>query len=158
MHRLRLKAGRKPDGETVRAAALWVRHYGHSKSPLLKRRQRKLWQRIYREVFADFGRLDKLYAAASDEPPTPERQSLLEPGVDGDHDGPERESVEGRALSGIDAATAMGSHCDHEHRVFHDFVFRRHNRVVGSNVNCHGRIVGATREPNRRAWAVEGGH
>ena len=27
---------------------------------LLKRQQRKLWQRIYREVFADFGRLDKL--------------------------------------------------------------------------------------------------
>ena len=37
------------------------------------------------------------------------------PRRDGDHDGPERESVEGRALSGIDAATAMGSHCDHEH-------------------------------------------
>ena len=58
--RPRLKAGRKPDRETVRAAELWLRYSGHAKRPLLKRQQRKLWQRIYREVFADFGRLDKL--------------------------------------------------------------------------------------------------
>ena len=58
--RPRMKAGRKPDRETVRAAELWVRYCGHAKRPLLKRQQRKLWQRIYRDVFADFVRLDKL--------------------------------------------------------------------------------------------------
>ena len=58
--RPRMKAGRKPDRETVRAAELWLQYSGHAKRPLLKRQQRKLWQLIYREVFADFGRLDKL--------------------------------------------------------------------------------------------------
>ena len=58
--RPRMKAGRKPDRETMRAAELWLRYSCHAKYPLVKRQQRKLWQRIYREVFADFGRLDKL--------------------------------------------------------------------------------------------------
>ena len=59
--RPRMKAGRKPDRETVRAAELWLRYSSKAtQRPLLKRQQRKLWQRIYREVFADFGRLDKL--------------------------------------------------------------------------------------------------
>ena len=48
-----MKAGRKPDRETVRAAELWVRH---SK----KKQQRLLWQRIYSEVIPGFSRLDKL--------------------------------------------------------------------------------------------------
>ena len=54
----RRKAGRKPDRETVRAAELWVRH--SKKKHLLKREQRQLWQRIYREVIPGYGRLDKL--------------------------------------------------------------------------------------------------
>jgi hypothetical protein len=54
----RKKAGRKPDCETVRAAKLWVRH--SKKKHLLKREQRQLWQRIYREVIPGYARLDKL--------------------------------------------------------------------------------------------------
>jgi len=41
----RKKAGRKPDRETVRAAAIWTRF--SSRKSLLKRQQRRLWQRIY---------------------------------------------------------------------------------------------------------------
>jgi hypothetical protein len=54
----RKKAGRKPDRETVRAAAIWVRYA--TKKPLLKRQQRRLWQRIYREVIPGFVQMDKL--------------------------------------------------------------------------------------------------
>jgi hypothetical protein len=59
-----MPAGRKPDRETVRAAELWMagmRRYADTAKPVsLKRYQRGLWQRIYREVFPDFTRLDKL--------------------------------------------------------------------------------------------------
>jgi hypothetical protein len=63
--RPRSQAGRKPDCETVRAAELWrggMLRYTASpkKHPSLKRYQRGLWPRIYREVFPDFAHRDKL--------------------------------------------------------------------------------------------------
>ena len=57
--RPRRKAGRKPDRATIRAAELWLR-YSRRWRPLLKKHQRHIWQRIYREVIPDFVRLDKL--------------------------------------------------------------------------------------------------
>jgi len=62
--RPRLKAGRKPDQATVRAAEMWtagMMEFGRRRPrPSLRIYQRLLWQRIYREVFPDFARMDKL--------------------------------------------------------------------------------------------------
>lgn len=67
--RPRLRAGRKPNQATVRAAALWtagMTGYADTAStmrpchPSVKRHQRRLWQCIYREVIPGFVRLDKL--------------------------------------------------------------------------------------------------
>src|SRR5690242_10187889 len=54
--RPRKKAGRKPDQATARAAEMWIA--GMKRAGI--RHQRALWQRIYREVFPDFHRMDKL--------------------------------------------------------------------------------------------------
>jgi hypothetical protein len=51
--RPRKKAGRKPDEATARAAEMWT-------AGMKRGNQRALWQRIYREVFPDFHRMDKL--------------------------------------------------------------------------------------------------
>jgi hypothetical protein len=60
--RPRQKAGRKPDPATVRAAEMWIdgmeAYAGGYKR--LRRYQRWLWQKIYREIFREFERLDKL--------------------------------------------------------------------------------------------------
>jgi hypothetical protein len=53
--RPRKKAGRKPELATARAAAMWIAGMENAG----RRDQRALWQRIYREVFPDFGRMDK---------------------------------------------------------------------------------------------------
>jgi hypothetical protein len=50
--RPRKKAGRKPDQATARAAEMWTAGKKCAQ-------QRALWQRIYREVFPDFPRMDK---------------------------------------------------------------------------------------------------
>ena len=55
--RPRGQVGRKPDRETVRAAELWIGgmlrcRVDPKEHPTLKRYQRGLWQRIYREVFS----------------------------------------------------------------------------------------------------------
>jgi hypothetical protein len=54
--RPRKKAGRKPNQATAHAAEMWIAGMEHAG----RRDQRVLWQRIYREVFSDFGRMDKL--------------------------------------------------------------------------------------------------
>jgi hypothetical protein len=54
--RPRKKAGRKPDLATARAAAMWIAGMENGG----RRAQRALWQRIYRDVFPDFARMDKL--------------------------------------------------------------------------------------------------
>ena len=56
--RPRRQAGRKPDQTTAHAAALWIA--GVERCGGLKRHQRGLWQRIYREVIPDYASLDKL--------------------------------------------------------------------------------------------------
>jgi hypothetical protein len=62
--RPRKKAGRKPDQKTASAATMWAD--GMDSYPALHPRpplrlfQRLLWQRIYRQVFPDFARLEKL--------------------------------------------------------------------------------------------------
>ena len=59
----RKKAGRKLDQATARAAEIWVagmEQAGRRDRPALRRYQRMLWQRIYREIFPDFSRMDKL--------------------------------------------------------------------------------------------------
>jgi hypothetical protein len=53
--RPRKNAGRKPDQATARAAEMWTAGMKRG-----SRHQRALWQRIYREVFPDFHRMDKL--------------------------------------------------------------------------------------------------
>ena len=53
--RPRKKAGRKPDQATARAAEMWTAGMNRGGN-----HQRALWQRIYREVFPDFHRMDKL--------------------------------------------------------------------------------------------------
>jgi hypothetical protein len=63
--RTRRPAGRKPDRETVQAAELWtagmLRYPSNSgEQSTLKRYQRGLWQRIYRDVLPGFAGLDKL--------------------------------------------------------------------------------------------------
>lgn len=62
--RPRQRAGRRPNDVTVRAAEMWLagmreRAVGGKRTPL-RLYQRLLWQRIYREIFPDFQRLDKL--------------------------------------------------------------------------------------------------
>ncbi len=62
--RPRMKAGRKPERETVRAAEIWtvgMEDFATRRPrPSLRLYQRVLWQKIYREVFPDFARMDKL--------------------------------------------------------------------------------------------------
>jgi hypothetical protein len=55
--RPRKKAGRKPDEATARAAEMWNAGMESAGS---RSNQRALWQRIYREVFPDFQRMDRL--------------------------------------------------------------------------------------------------
>ena len=62
--RPRKRAGRRPNHLTVRATEMWragmqTRVAGRKRTPL-RRYQRFLWQRIYREVFPDFPHLDNL--------------------------------------------------------------------------------------------------
>ena len=62
--RPRMKAGRKPERETARAAELWnagMEEFATRRPrPSLRLYQRLLWQQIYREVFPDYARMDKL--------------------------------------------------------------------------------------------------
>src|SRR5713226_6011731 len=61
--RPRMKAGRKPDQETARAAEMWtagMEEYTRRRPrPSLRLYQRLLWQKIYRDLFPDFARMDK---------------------------------------------------------------------------------------------------
>ncbi len=62
--RPRMKAGRKPDQETARAAEMWTAGMEEFATrrprPSLRLYQRLLWQKIYRDLFPDFARMDKL--------------------------------------------------------------------------------------------------
>jgi hypothetical protein len=62
--RPRMKAGRKPERETAQAAEMWTAGMedsaAHLPRPSPRLCQRVLWQQIYREVFPDFARMDKL--------------------------------------------------------------------------------------------------
>lgn len=58
--RPRKPAGRKPDEATARAAAMWTAGMGRAGDRDRRRYQHTLWQRIYREIFPDFHRMDKL--------------------------------------------------------------------------------------------------
>ena len=62
--RPRMKAGRKPDQATAHSAEMWTAGMEEfamrPPRPSLRLYQRLLWQRIYREVFPNFARMDKL--------------------------------------------------------------------------------------------------
>jgi hypothetical protein len=58
--RPRKKAGSKPDLATARAAEMWIAGMENAGRRDLRRYKRMLSQRIYREVFPDVDRMDKL--------------------------------------------------------------------------------------------------
>jgi hypothetical protein len=58
--RPRKNAGRKPDEATARAAEMWTGGMERAGDRDRRRYQRVLWQRIYREIFPDFHRMDQL--------------------------------------------------------------------------------------------------
>jgi hypothetical protein len=61
--RPRKRAGRRPNDVTVRAARMWLSGMqGHTvgKGISLRHHHRRLWQKIYRDVFPDYAHWDKL--------------------------------------------------------------------------------------------------